>query len=312
MTLPLSWATQGRELADVLSVVGTIPNGTKIYFNEHNDGRNERWSSNANSATIMRFEVNSDALRDLGRRRILMESILGGYSITDGRKHTPYRHPYALGCYAKDIVSIEHKGANTRPSGGAPNYLEYSVDIVTVSFESLPYEVDKTGSGTFSYNWMEAEVRPAGSRVQSPLGWYIFTEGTYTGWASLLGSFVSMPTGTLVLTLHQCEHNTVFSNGTSLKPSFMSNFGQVNSQAILGYAAESLLLAGAEIRPYHNMMGDRLYDVRLIFDVNDWTWNKSLDPGNTPRKINLLSSTSGIKPFTTFGLGTLLTSMNPV
>lgn len=312
MTLPSSWSTQAPSLSDCMPVVGSIPNGTGITWAEYKDGRNERWSKDQTSAMTMRFATNADALRDPVRRRIIYDSVLGGWSNVDDKKHTPYRHPYAQGCYAKDVVGIEAMSTNERPSGAAFQYLIYNVEVMTISFESRSYPVAAdTSPGTVNPNWMEVEPRPAGSRVQSPLGWYVFSTGSYSGWASLLGSFVSMPVGTLVVTLHQVPHNKIFTSADSYYPTFMSNFGQINQTATLGYAAEKLLLDGAEGRSFYSMMGDRLWDLRLIFGVNDWTFNKSLDPGNSVQSVRLLSKTSGIKPFTTFGLGTLLQNLNP-
>lgn len=316
-TTPRSWATQGRKLGDIMSVQGDEGIAQNIQFNEWGEpgSRNERWSSNSTSAATMRFAVNADALRDPVRRRILHDSILGGFSTSNNKKNQPYQHPYGLGMFAKDVVGLDPKATNEQPSGLENRYLLYNVEVITVSFESLPYRVNAgSGGQTYSWNWMEMTGRPGSNRVQTPLGWYVFSTGAYSGWASLLGSFRTMPVNTMVLTIHQVTHNQIFGNEFSFYPTFTPNFGQVNAAAFAGWGAEKLLLDGAEYRCYHNMVGERLYDIRLVFAALDWGWNKSLDPGNSVESIRLgsLTGPTTVKPFTTFGLGTMLTTLNPL
>lgn len=324
MSFPTSWQTnQGRNLSDCMPVVGSIPAGVapmgNIFWNEWKDGRNERWSMNTTSAATMRFATNSDALRDPIRRRILHDSLLGGYSKSDGKKHQPYEHPFAKGLYAKDVVSIESMAANKQPkptgNEATSQYLRHSVDVLTVSFESLPYPVKRaySPSDLFNPNFIETEVRPASTRIQSPLGWNVISTGPYSEWAAMLGNFTTMPTSVIVMTIHQVLRSWVYpANSLSLYPFFQPFFGMVNQSALASWGAEKLLLDSAEIREYHNMLGEPLCDIRLIFQANDWGWNKTLDPGASVQSMRLLSTGSGLKPFPTFGLGTVLSALNPM
>lgn len=296
-----------------MTLVGSIPAGQKIYFNDVKDQRNELWCTDKPSAATMQFAVNSDALRDPIRRRILHDSLLGGFSNVDDKKHTPFKHPYAPGLYAKDVVNIEPKASNTRPSGGAPNFLEYSVDYITVNFESRTYPVALAYSqgDDWNPNFVDVELRPSSVRTQAPLGWFVFTTGSFINRSSLLGNFKSMPAATLVLTIHQVKFDWVFTGGSgSLYPFFMPFFGQVNTQSFAGWGAEKLLLDGGEYRPYFNMMGERLCDIRLVFACSDWGWNKSVDSGGSVESIRFIGG-GDVRPFPTFGLSTMIAALNP-
>lgn len=320
MSLPQSWTDNPRMLGDWINPVGNLPNNKPIHMHMVKDGQSERWSRDTTSAAVMRFAVNHEAITDPIRRRILHDSLLGGFSRFDQKKHTPMPHPYNIGLgasnqglYCKDVLSIVPQGSIPR-TDDVKEPINYSIDIMTLNFETSTYPVNETTSPSDQWNpnFINVEYRPASSRVQSPLGWYVFSTGAYAGYASLLGAFKTMPTCTLSLTVHQVKKRWLFPNGGhSLYSSIINpNFGFVNAQAFGDWAAEKLLLDSAEYRPYTNLVGEHLCDVRLNFMASDWGFNRSADPGNSIESVRQ-GSVSGPKPFLTFGVDTMLTAIHP-
>lgn len=314
VTRPTSWTPDRNVLlSELITPVAAFPAGKVVSWNEVTDDRSTRdarLSRGVNSAATMAFMTESTTFTDPSVNKIAVKTILGGYSDLNGKKNTPLVHPYFTGMYAKDIISVKEMSIIDPLAGPKPQYAKYNVAQVVVSYESVNYPFTQS-IYDYNPNWIEVRTRASNMRVATSLGFYIYQSGAYANFPAQLGTFMTQPQSFIELTIHECSYNSIFGAGGNLKPLFGEFCGLINNSAFASNPAESLLLDSVEILPYRDPFGLQIFDVKMSLIYNAWTWNKQPDLANILRTV-VYAGATGVKPFTTFFLTTLINQLNPL
>lgn len=308
---PLSWTTQASDWGITYTSAPSNP----IYWTEAvvPPTSNGRFSLNQSSQAVMSFltQYNTTTSPDM---KILCQSIIGGWNATAGTRKTPWTHPYYANLKAKDIVSVTPYclDQNNAPRIGAGGY---DAAIVTVNFESFPYQTDNGSSP----NWISITGRGTNQRLSIPLGWYKYTGSYLTNKPALLGAYYTQGMEFVQMTFYQTPASKVFSTGFLM--SIRNFFGFVNNDVFLGYPAGTLLCDSADLsQPYSNAFdtgaSNVLYDVTVNFI---YTAPGPAESGSTPGWNNTLGAdgvwhptgfvTSGDPPIPTQAFAGILTDM---
>lgn len=308
---PRAIAIRGKKLQDWGTTVGSIPVGSIIYWDEvaaDIGTRNARISTNVDDGFTAEFWTNQDVIDSPTLNKILFQTILGGFSDVDNKKHTPFKWPGMPGMFAKDILGIQ--SCSPEKSDGLP--IAYGWAKVLVSFESRPYRVDlPTSSGQPNLNWYTPQERGANQRIQTPLGYYQFADGPFASplVPIMSGNYIVQPMNFIRATIHQVTHSQLYGGDNSIKSILTQYEGKVNSSAFATTEIESVLFDTYETRSYSDFLNSRLYDVTLNLVYTPWTWNKQLGPDQNLYRVK--NPVSGNPPFSTFNLTTVWNQLNP-
>lgn len=340
--IPFSW-TQVSSGSNLLqNPIVPVPMGKVIYLIEDvtcdESGTcavsDERLSTNQPSGAVMGFQTNWEAAQDHTLQRILFKSIVGGW-FTDAsgnlQRRDPMRHPYRF-LYAKDIVSMksvqpilgEETVSNPSTSGitNVPYIQSYQVMKLSINFEGLSYQIGlpKVSGGSTSSAWnpnyMEVREKVTNQRINTPIGWYRYMGGSYDGLPAQFGTWFTQGLTYIQVTLHKIPASLIYPGGygTTFRPTWVDNLGQINSKSIFGFPVHSLLMDSIDYFPYADW-----YDGQLLHDItfnmmyaNDLTggggWNKSINPAGTFDPIQLGDTGNG--PFQDCDFGITFFSVN--
>lgn len=331
MSLPTSMITVGntrsKQLGDWMDLVAPVPSGKMIYFNEYTpdtSSRNVRFSRGVDSAAVMEFLVNTDALVDPTLMPILTKSIIGGYWRGDGLKHTPFPHPFynagdsAGGMYAKDIVQVIDMGS----AESNKLYGNYNVSKITISFETNPYWVDleyNPVSADYNPNWLIFENRATNNRVSTPIGLYRFQDAApvpsvYRKLPCMTGNFFTQPMDYLQLKFLEVPDSFLYTiDGFLIQ--FASSFGLVNDAEFGNCPQDTLLLDGIETYTYSDWLGNLMHTVTCSILYNGDGWNNVRNPSGQPNPVEYFAADPGTGsrrgPFLETSFKVLFDQMNP-
>lgn len=332
MSLPTSWTavgnTRSKQLGDWTDLVAPVPDGKKIYFHEFTpdtSSRNVRFSRGVDSAAVMEFLINTDALTDPTLMPILTKSIIGGYWQPDGKKHAPFQHPFynagedtSGGMYAKDIVQCVDMGS--AESNGLIG--DYNVSKLSISFETNPYWVDldyNPISDDFNPNWLIFENRATNNRVSTPIGLYRFKDeapvpSVYRKLPCVTGNFFTQPMDYLQIRFLEVPDTFLYTLGGFLVQ-FSSSFGLVNDDEFGGCPTDTLLLDGIETRTYSDWLGNLMHEVTCSIMYNGDGWNNVRNPSGQPNPVEYFaadpSTGSRRQPFLETSFKVFFDQLNP-
>lgn len=306
-----------RYLQDALTPCIAIPGGKVILFSEiQNEGaslssRQGRLSTNGNSAAVMSFVVNQEVFEDPLLLEIFTKSVIGGYSPTLGKKVTPYKHPY-LNMYAKDIVELNPFEFVTTPANQV--WMTYNLCKVTINFETLPYGMGyaRNVGDDYNRNFCKIVLQGSSQRVSIPTGFYVFSDGVLPV-PCAFGAWFSQPTGAIEFQFYSCPRSAVFggaANAFAMKPFWSANHGKVNQFPVGGCAAQTLLFDSSQTQVYRDCLNTELYNVKLNFLYNEWTWNKTIDMAGAIRPMRFVLGVA--QPFDNFLMAQMLALINPL
>lgn len=305
-----------RYLQDAVTPCIAIPGGKIILFSElQNEGaspslRQGRLSTNNNSATVMSFVVNQEVFEDPLLLEIFTKSLLGGYSPTLAKKVTPWKHPY-LNMYAKDIVELTPFEFVNTPANQV--WMEYNLCKVTINFETLPYGMGyaRNIGDDYNRNFCSIVLQGSSQRVSIPTGFYVYADGVFE--PAAFGAWSSQPTGAVQFTLYNCPRSAVFglgANAFAVKPFWSSFHGQVNQNLFAGCPAQTLLFDSSQTQVYRDWLNTELYNVKLNFLYNEWTWNATMSMTGVVRPLRFVLGAS--QPFSTFLVSSMINLINPL
>ncbi len=208
-------------------------------------------------------------------------SILGGFDYATGKMAPPMGWPLEQegldALFATDVaVSFKmiDNSVSFQPPGGqsAP----YRLAIYTVTFQSLPYTVNKDKGGlSYNPNWIEIKTQATNQTYQSPAGTYVFTSApTIT---AIAGTIFNVESSYLEVVCHRLPGATVVGSGPGIC-TVQQYIGTINSTAIFGAAVKTLEFDSVTIAPYGDWQGQNIYDVHLFFNYRSEAWDKALAP----------------------------------
>ncbi len=328
---PTTWVTNPIYLQDVCTPVASIPDGKVIFLTENTPDvgtSNARLSRDVGSAAVLQFWTATDATRDPQLMPILTKSILGGWWEPDRTKKPPMLHPWYnagstdmiatpwKGMVAKDIVQVQDFGFV--PSGPLAKFGNFAVSLLTVSFESLPYETRKPYSpdDDTNPNWIVKEQENSNNRVQIPFGLYRFKDDNpqFPKLPVIVGNFLVQPMAYITIDIHEVPYEFIYPLD-GWNPAESDKYGLVNDDTFMGYDAGTLLLDNAKELRYSDWWRSNMYMLRIYCIWNGWGWQKSPSPAGDLGEVEFIvpSSLTGIrkKPFLTTSFPTFFDRFNP-
>ncbi len=328
MTVPITWATTGKQLSDYITPVVPIPNGKSIQMNEAIEAISPRevmFNSEVESQALITYVVNSEAITDPILMPILTKSILGGYYSTDGtlangKRYTPLKHPY-LDLYAKNMRCA---WAGLDDNSATDNYQKYGVCRLDVSYDSLPYLPKYTNiSAPVNMNngWLEITQRNTNKRINTPLGWYTIPYNN-AAFPAMGGYWTTQPMSYIDVMYHQIPYAQLFTTDDQWKLTNsiggqdgatvqLATFGNINSDTFSGYQPESLMLDAVNVRVYRDWLGQKMVAVHMVLLRNGWGFNRTLGPDGKLYPMTLLA-TPGLKPFLNISFQFLANAINNI
>lgn len=325
-TIPPTWGANQQLQNPIASP------SSPIYLVEAVDDfgpQDERDSSDQSSACSFYYYTNWNAITSPSLSNILFKTIVGGYYNGDQKKHTPMQHPYRAGCFAKDIVSVTSVAIDAVNQSSALNpgaIQPYQVALLHVSYESRPYPVNSSASGLgYNPNWISFSGKGAYLRQQMPLNFYEFTNGTYANSAiyyGLYGTFLSVPSDYVTVTIHAVPASLLFASPTDAIPKHCVNQGKVNTSTIWGAQPGCLLFDSLDYEPFGDFVDNTtLYTVHLTFIYNglppkggsgpaNGSWQQSIDPTGVWQPVTSFIGSN--PPYLDFDVAAMVNALNAV
>lgn len=293
-----------------------------------------------NSQAVLKYHTDAENIYALAKSEDLLTAILGGYYQGAMNKHyTPLQHPYLKGLFATEITSIKGIGqpsinAGTTTAASLPRpFASYDEIELTILFQTLPFFVDKgnllssssnvdVNGQPWNPNWFSLESHVEARYTNASFGFYVFTgldtanNGIYSNFphTAASGVYVRRQIERIHITFHQVPGELAFDGGSDTNTAniFGSQYvGFVNSNDMLGYKAEELLLDSMDVIPRGDCLGNRrYYDFRaeLIFDSIGW--NNVLNPSNRPQRV--VATLGGTGPiYQSYNFAVLFSHINP-
>lgn len=265
-------------------------------------------SANQPSAAHMTFATLWSNFSDYGSDIFL--TILGGYDDSTNKMASPMLCPLGdeglAGLFATD-VSVKSTFVDNSVAWAAGSPSPYRLAVFTITFQSLPYDVDAPqGAYAYNPNWIEIKQQATNEAFQSPAGYYIFTGTTQT---AINGTIYPYTSAYVEVIVHRVPQQTVLgAAGPAVSP-LQQFIGTVNDATFLGAPIHTMLLDSVVCAPYGDWRGLNIYDVHLFFNYRENDWYKALADDGTWKAIITNSGGNPPIPHTTFN--TIFTTLIP-
>lgn len=246
-----------------------VPGRAPVVYTEFSQGNSQEWSYQGNVARGVRvFDVEKWA-----DRFDFVQTMIGYSDLMDGAtsyvtRVLPQPFPALTRAnkkpwlWARQLQSCRGMGLigaspKFEPASWAGNYEQARV---TLTYESVPYPVysdDQVRNPATGYP-DESQLYRYVSRQYQPSSEYLtFPRGAYK-WCTAPVVPVDSSNGRVVAFL---EVTYTWHEVPGVPAAVFTHVGCVNSATFDNAAAETLLLVGAAIKPYRNIVGARVYDV---------------------------------------------------
>ncbi len=232
-------------------------------------------------------------------------------------REIPMRHPFFPQLWAKKITRIVgtkfiDKAVGVNPGTGSGTYSEYLYAAVDVLFTTVPYRVmndvtlaSQSPTGQEYERYCEVRPQPAGQILNVERSQQVFKYAeTTTGGPSVntpipFGQTILLPKKEIHITWYEVPHLGLF-NSTDpfgLSVNLDKCIGSVNSSAIWGYAAGTLLFDPPRLTPVMAGVSSGFMGLNDIWDPPRM-WNVELiikwyDPPNNGTSPNTDSRVRG-------------------
>jgi hypothetical protein len=283
----------------------TIPGGKQILFfeayQESGDAfTDERISFDQNSAAMMRYWTNWDAISDPALAQILRTTLVGGWYEPTGEKITPHQHPYIPGLYCKDIVSVQSVACGPQDFAGIRTPIPFQLGLLTLSYTSRPYDMGAEtaydNANLYNPNWVEVRIKQTNQHSNFGFAIWAFDSDNLP---ATLGNFVTSGISYITCIFHDIPDSLLYSgNGLAPKTVFQDDLGKVNSTTLFGMTRWTILADSADIEPYGDYFDPAINHntVTINFIYNSIGWNKTARYNGTYENIHYVGDASQ-KPY---------------
>lgn len=252
-------------------------------------------SANQCSAASMTFATPWSNYLNYGTDIYL--SILGGWDEANGKMAPPFEWPFEsrnAGMFAT-YASVRSRFLDNSISWSAGQPAPYRIAEYKITFQALPYNVNADQDGlTYNPNWIEFKTQATNEAFQSPAGHYVFTGTTAT---AINGTFIPYSSSYLEVVCHRLPASQVLNGGAGMC-AVQPFIGSINSAAIFGCDAKTLLFDSLTIAPFGDWQGNNIYDVHLFFNFRENPWDQALKNDGTWGAI--VTNNGGNAPLDTF------------